>query len=219
MTTIFEYIINPETGKRISIYGNSGKKVLNKYITQLGGAIRNRSIIPSDQFLQAGGDIIQKGGACSVCGKKGHNKRTCSSNLSDKADVKKMLKYGKTVHPNKLKQVSVKVPKTTNKSMGKIKKKPEPKKTTTRLPVTKKPNKSSRLSAGQYYRDCGTDSEPKRCLNKVLGDRCNIRKDGEYKCLLKNTNDIVRWAKKSKSGVGQEICGDWSVKCKDPEYQ
>ena len=35
----------------------------------------------------------------------------------------------------------------------------------------------ARLSAGEYYRAHGNDS--------ALGDRCDIRKNNEYRCLLK----------------------------------
>ena len=75
---------------------------------------------------------------------------------------------------------------------------------------TKKHGKTMRLSAGEYYRSHGNDS--------TLGDRCDIRKDGEYKCLLKRSNGTAYWAKKSKSGAGQEACEDWSSKCQDPAF-
>ena len=33
----YNYIINPQTGKKISIYGKTGQKVLNQYLNQFGG--------------------------------------------------------------------------------------------------------------------------------------------------------------------------------------
>ena len=51
---------------------------------------------------------------------------------------------------------------------------------------------------------------------KVLGDVCQIRNnDKELKCLLERSNGTVYWAKKSKSGKGQDICGSWHEKCKE----
>ena len=33
----FNYIINPESGRKVSIYGKTGKKVLRKYLVKFGG--------------------------------------------------------------------------------------------------------------------------------------------------------------------------------------
>ena len=63
-----------------------------------------------------------------------------------------------------------------------------------------------RMSASKYYKQHG---------DKALGDVCDIRGDGELKCLLRRVNGSAYWAKKSKSGEGQEACGDWSKNCRD----
>ena len=76
--------------------------------------------------------------------------------------------------------------------------------------TTKAHGTTMRLSAGEYYRSHGND--------KSLGDRCDIRKNDEYRCLLKRSNGTAYWAKKSKSGAGQEACGDWSSRCKEPAF-
>ena len=76
--------------------------------------------------------------------------------------------------------------------------------------TTKAHGTTMRLSAGEYYRSHGND--------KSLGDRCDIRKNDEYRCLLKRSNGTAYWAKKSKSGAGQEACEDWSSKCKEPAF-
>lgn len=62
------------------------------------------------------------------------------------------------------------------------------------------------MSASKYYKQHG---------DKALGDVCDIRGDGELKCLLRRVNGSAYWAKKSKTGAGQEACGDWSEKCRD----
>lgn len=66
-----------------------------------------------------------------------------------------------------------------------------------------------RLSAGAYYRK-------HKHSDKILGHICKIReKDTTLRCLLKRSNGTVYWAKKSKSGKGQEQCGDWTLNCKE----
>jgi hypothetical protein len=77
---------------------------------------------------------------------------------------------------------------------------------------TKEHVKVRRLSAGAYYRK-------HRGRERILGDVCQIRDTTpELKCLLKRTNGTVYWAKKSKSGKGQELCGDWKKNCKEFIY-
>lgn len=266
---MYNFIVNPETGRRVNVNGKIGKKVLNNYLNQLGGAIRAGSRIPSEQFLQAGGHD----GPCGVnpssgrCAKSAswdrvncqlRNKR-CVKNKSPKKAakkmVKKMVKKGKTVHPKKLKAVRARVTKPRKSPAKKEEYKvvcdgnkcrrvkvTKPKKAakkprkgrsekwtgrnnrksmrasrdvkshgkTVKTVTTKKHGKSQRLSAGEYYRNYGLDN--------ALGDRCNIRRDGEYKCLLKTKSGVARWAKKSKSGKGQEACGDWSSQCQEPDF-
>ena len=55
-------------------------------------------------------------------------------------------------------------------------------------------------------------------MDRTIGDRCDIRRDGEYKCLLTTKSGVARWAKKSKSGKGQEACEDWSSRCQEPDF-
>ena len=52
----FNYIINPETGKKVNINGKTGRKVLNNYV-QAGSGIRSGSRIPSEQYYHTGGAI------------------------------------------------------------------------------------------------------------------------------------------------------------------
>ena len=58
MSCIFDYIIDPETGKKVNIYGKVGTTVLYHYINQFGGK-------------------------CTICGAPNVNKKTCPGN--DKA--------------------------------------------------------------------------------------------------------------------------------------
>ena len=74
----------------------------------------------------------------------------------------------------------------------------------------KEKEKEGRLKASYYYDTYGKD--------KTVGDRCDIRKDGNYNCLLKRKNNVAYWAKPTKAGTGQESCGNWTSRCKDPKY-
>ena len=81
---------------------------------------------------------------------------------------------------------------------------------TYKITETKEHGKTRRLSAGAYYRKHGKGNK------KVLGDVCQIRSnDKELKCLLERSNGTVYWAKKSKSGYGQKLCGSWRENCKE----
>ena len=72
-------------------------------------------------------------------------------------------------------------------------------------PVLNKPKEKlkKRLRAGWYARQ----------YPNPWGDRCDIQKDGNYKCLLQRRNKSPYWASPSKSGAGQEACEDWSPRC------
>ena len=81
---------------------------------------------------------------------------------------------------------------------------------TYKITETKEHGKTRRLSAGAYYRKHGKGNK------KVLGDVCQIRSNNkELKCLLERSNGTVYWAKKSKSGYGQKLCGSWRENCKE----
>ena len=71
---------------------------------------------------------------------------------------------------------------------------------------TKSKGTTCRLSAGAYYR---------KFSDGTIGDICDIRNDGDLRCLMERKNGVVYWAKKSKSGEGQEKCGDdvWRNNC------
>ncbi len=70
----------------------------------------------------------------------------------------------------------------------------------------------SRLSARYYYDNCGKD--------KTIGDRCNIRNDEIYKCLLlRGKKKSPYWATKAKKSEVQKICGNWSSKCKLSKFK
>jgi hypothetical protein len=66
-----------------------------------------------------------------------------------------------------------------------------------------------RLSARWYW-----DTHP-----SSLGDRCDIRKDKNYNCLLVDSAGRPRWfAKSAKDSEFQKPCGDFAPRCKEPDF-
>jgi hypothetical protein len=53
----YQYIVNPETGRRVNLFGKIGQRVIRNYISNMnGGMIRDGSRIPPEQY-QTGGMI------------------------------------------------------------------------------------------------------------------------------------------------------------------
>ena len=57
---MFDKIIDPSNGKKSSIFSNTGKKLLKKYVNYMNN--------------------LNGGGRCSICGAKGVSKLTCPGN-------------------------------------------------------------------------------------------------------------------------------------------
>jgi hypothetical protein len=71
------------------------------------------------------------------------------------------------------------------------------------VPDEKLLRKEGRLSAGEYYRTYGGD--------RVIGDICDIRKDGELKC-LRARGASAYWYGRGK--VDPPECTPWVKRCK-----
>ena len=71
--------------------------------------------------------------------------------------------------------------------------------------TTKTHGTTQRLRAGEYYRQHGPSS---------VGDICDIRNNGELKCLQLDKNGRPRWTKPKKDGTGQDECGNWEENCR-----
>ena len=59
---LFNYIVNPESGRRVSIYGKTGKRVLGNYLYYLRGGMQpQRGISAEDVIdLKKSRDIMRK---------------------------------------------------------------------------------------------------------------------------------------------------------------
>ena len=164
---------------------------------------------------------IQRGGVkCSLCGSEGTNKSSCP--LNPQVSNPNPLKHPLAQMPNKS-PVCVTCQKPTSPHQVSkqrsqpiekpIYQRPSQSREISYVPVKikKAETENGRLSARWYYDNYGQQ--------KTIGDRCNIRRDGTYKCLLMRTNNSPYWAPPSLSGRGQEACEDWSSQCQDPDFK
>ena len=188
----FNYIVNPETGRKVSLNGKNGQRVLRNYL-QAGGAIRGSSRIPSDQYCQKGGD---------GCTQYRKTKKPKCEDQSDCEWIKNKGCKSKKASPKpKAKKASPK-PKAKKASPKPKAKKASPRAEKVKTTTTKKHGKSKRLSASAYYQTHGDD--------RTLGDKCNIRQSrpAEYKCMTKTKSGVARWGK----------CPPKTQTCQDDEY-
>ena len=193
-----KYIINPNTGRKVTVDGVIGNRILHRYLSQSGGFVRSNSRMPTCTIYS------QSGGECAAVGKKNSStgKRRCKKH--PKSDGKCILNPG----TKRCKRVSGKKSNTAAKSGKKSNTAAKSGKKSDTNTLKEEPlTKNNRLSAGAYYRK----------FEKTVGDRCNIRKDGTLKCLLLDKNDRPIWKSKSKKIIYKN-CEDWSSKCKLREF-
>jgi len=141
------------------------------------------------------------GGACKLCGSPGTNQTTCPLNPMAQ-------------NPNPSKHPLAGAPRPAPGRMmaaaaPAVRKTPAPRSTPgamVKKVTTKGYGTTDRISAGEYYRKYGPTA---------LGQICDIRGNGDLRCLLLRKNGVPYWAKPSKSGAGQESCGTWQPSCRE----
>ena len=169
----------------------------------------------------------QGGGRCSLCGSPSTTKVSCPLNASakNKDNAKHPLAFATTPPHTPPKQ---KPSAPVMKSQPPVQPKPssmnnmpefaaylhnpdyfKPSSPKAKKPTVRKAVKSSasgsRMSAGHYYAKHGESS---------IGDVCDIRGNGELKCLLLDVNGRPSWALPAKQSTRQAPCGNWAKKCK-----
>lgn len=153
------------------------------------------------------------GGACKLCGSPGTNQTTCP--LNPRAQNPNPQKHPLAAQaPDRLIAVPApaarRVPPRTAVAAAAsaapaAHRVPAPGKMIKKV-TTKGYGTTDRISAGEYYRKHGPDA---------VGQICDIRGNGDLRCLLLRTNGVPYWAKPSKSGKGQESCGTWQPSCRE----
>ena len=169
---MYKTILNPKTGKKVSIYGKVGQQVLKKYL-QKGGFITGGSRIPQSQFSILPEPTKQKGGFIAGGSRIPQSQfsvlpEPTKQTVKQTGGAKKCKCKGKCTCGAKKRKVKAS---KNVKSSGSLLK------------------KDGRISAGEYYRKHG---------KKALGTECVIRSDGTKKCLKKRANGVVYWGKCAK---------------------
>jgi len=139
------------------------------------------------------------GGACKLCGSPGTNQTTCP--LNPKAQNPNLGKHPLAAHTPRLRAAAASAPAVRKPAAPRV----TPGKMIKAV-TTKGYGTTDRLSAGEYYRKYGPTA---------VGQICDIRGNGDLRCLLLRKNGIPYWAKPSKSGKGQESCGTWQPSCRE----
>ena len=97
---MYNYITNPKTGRKVSVFGKLGQSIIRNYITQTGG-----------KCCGSGCTKFRKTKEPKCDDQSGCNWVVGSHCTPEAKKVQQSIKKGKTVHPKKLKQVGVNVPK------------------------------------------------------------------------------------------------------------
>jgi len=219
-------IINPMTGRKVSIYGNLGRSILNNYIQRGGGKpcvynsntrrcrygndddkddlVNCKRKIPGDDNSRC---LINEAAKTKKVAKKSAAKPRAAAAKPRAAAVaaKKAAPVKKEAVGKKAARASHQLDHTPAK-MVKVEK-------------TKSKGSTSRLSAGEYYRSrLQAVSAKERGARDPIGDRCNIRKDGDYKCLIPDRNGVAKWVSKKKKGGDDVRCEDFSSRCQLDEF-
>lgn len=157
------------------------------------------------------------GGACKLCGSPGTNQTTCP--LNPRAQNPNLQKHPLAAQASDHLMVAVPAP-----AVRRAPAPPYPAVAAAAAPAvhrvavpvtpgkmikkvtTKGYGTTDRISAGEYYRKHGPDA---------VGQICDIRGNGDLRCLLLRKNGVPYWAKPSKSGKGQESCGTWQPSCRE----
>ena len=219
-------IINPMTGRKVSIYGNLGRSILNNYIQRGGGKpcvynsntrrcrygndddkddlVNCKRKIPGDDNSRC---LINEAAKTKKVAKKSAAKPRAAAAKPRAAAVaaKKAAPVKKEAVGKKAARASHQLDHTPAK-MVKVEK-------------TKSKGSTSRLSAGEYYRSrLQAVSAKERGARDPIGDRCNIRQDGDYKCLIPDRNGVAKWVSKKKKGGDDVRCEDFSSRCQLDEF-
>ena len=213
----FNYIVNPETGRKVSIYGKTGQRVLNNYF-QAGGGIRSGSRIPPSQYCHNGGGIrsgsrippsqyCQKGG--NKCKKY---RKTKDPKCKEQAGCKWVVRQGclEDYSPASSSLLKLKTPTKAKKSspkkssLQKLKKPTKAKKSSPKkssLQKLKKPIKAKKTDCEMMKKDSkGKQRISARCYYDTygansIGDKCSPARAGGEGCLRLTKKGSPRWSK------------------------
>ena len=205
---MINFIYDPELNKNINLHSTRAQTVVNNYLNMLGGrgdcgykTPTKRCVNATDQYPDDERcDRSMDSGRCRK------STRSISTESIPRPQAHPQAKPRPRPQPHPQAKPR---PRPQPRPQARPQARPQPKHPTKddmfKTVTTKKKGKTRRLSAGDYYREHG---------DSAVGDICDIRNDGELRCLLLRKNGVPYWAKPSKSGIGQEICQPWNEKCR-----
>jgi len=200
----YQYIVNPMTNRRVGVHTKSGQKIINNFLraTQMAGAMDESRLEMLKQRAQLRTPAPLPYRHLTL--KKRAGERSYKApppprpRPSPRPPVKRPAvpnqrqKPPRTVKPNTL----VAIPKHSVKPNHKL----------IREATTKSKGTTDRLTAGEYYRSVGKK-----------GDICDIRGDGELRCLVIGKNGTPSWKKltKNEKTLTYQTCGPgpWKENC------
>lgn len=195
----YQYIVNPMTNRRVSVHTKTGQKLINNFIraTQIAGTmdqsrlemLKQRAQLRTPAPLPYRHLMLEK---------RVQERSYKAPRPPPRPPVKRPTgpnekqKPPRTVKPNTL----VAIPKHSTKPNHKL----------IREATTFSKGTTDRLTAGEYYRSGGKK-----------GDICDIRGDGELRCLVIGKNGTPSWKKLSKNEktLTYQTCGlgPWKENC------
>ena len=186
----YQYIVNPMTNRRVAVHTKIGQKIINNFLRakQIAGAMDESRL----EILKQRAELRTPAPLPyrHLMLKKRAQEPSYQPPTPHKPTQKK--KPTRTVKRNTL----VAIPKHSNQPNHKL----------IREVTTFSKGTTDRLTAGEYYRSGGKK-----------GDICDIRGDGELRCLVIGKNGTPSWKKISnnENTLTYKTCGlgPWEQKC------
>jgi len=199
----YQYILNPMSKRKVSIHTIKGKQIINNFLKSLQVAGSN----PNMRLETLKQNASKRGSA-----PKPPHSQVLKLGLAPKPqpgtpDTAGILRRQARVEDPRPHSLRNKPPitKKPHNLVVKPNEKPIPEKLIREVTTFSK-GTTDRLSAGEYYRYGGEE-----------GDICDIRGDGELRCLIIGKNGTPSWKKitKNEKTLTHKTCGPgpWKKKC------
>ena len=196
----YQYIVNPTTKRKVSVHTTKGTQIIKNFIKSLQVAGAN----PNMRLETLKQRVSQRGLAPNPPQSKELKQSASQRGLAPKPPHSKVLKQKVSKVPNSFRNKPP-ITKKPHNLVVNATSKPIPKKLIREVTTFSK-GTTERLSAGEYYRYGGKE-----------GDICDIRGDGELRCLIIGKNGTPSWKKitKNEKTLTHKTCGPgpWKKKC------
>ena len=209
----YQYILNPMTKRKVSVHTIKGKQIINNFLKslQVAGSNPNMRLETLKQSASKRGLAPKpRSGTAGILRRRARiEELTGQSPKTPKLTPVTLInvEYPRSQHTKLPHSLRNKPPITTkpHNLIVKPTEKPIPEKLIREVTTFSK-GTTDRLSAGEYYRYGGKE-----------GDICDIRGDGELRCLIIGKNGTPSWKNitKNEKTLTHKTCGPgpWKKKC------